>query len=63
MMVRHFAEPNVGAVAGEKRIHMDVKADASSAGEGIYWKYESILKQWDAELWTVVGAAGELFER
>ncbi len=61
MMVRHFAEPNVGAVAGEKRIHMDVKADASSAGEGIYWKYESILKQWDAELWTVVGAAGELF--
>lgn len=60
-LVQHFADPGVGAVAGEKRISMAEKDDASSAGEGIYWKYESRLKQWDAELWSVVGAAGELF--
>ena len=60
-IVRHFSDPKVGAVAGEKRIAMPEKAGASSAGEGIYWKYESMLKKWDAELWTVVGAAGELF--
>jgi len=60
-IVRHFADPQVGAVAGEKRISMAEKDDASSAGEGIYWKYESLLKKWDAELWSVVGAAGELF--
>lgn len=60
-LVRHFADPQVGAVAGEKRISMAEKDDASSAGEGIYWKYESLLKKWDAELWSVVGAAGELF--
>ena len=60
-MVRHFADPKVGAVAGEKRIFLGEKDDASSAGEGIYWRYESSLKKWDAELWTVVGAAGELF--
>lgn len=60
-MVRHFNDPQVGAVAGEKRIAMSEKDHASSAGEGIYWKYESLLKKWDAELWTVVGAAGELF--
>ncbi|MBC7774613.1 MAG: glycosyltransferase family 2 protein [Phycisphaerae bacterium] len=60
-LVRHFADPKVGAVAGEKRISMAEKDDASSAGEGIYWKYESLLKKWDAELWSVVGAAGELF--
>jgi biofilm PGA synthesis N-glycosyltransferase PgaC len=60
-IVRHFADPQVGAVAGEKRITMGHKADAGSAGEGIYWRYESLLKKWDAELWTVVGAAGELF--
>ena len=60
-LVQHFAEPQVGAVAGEKRISMAEKDDASSAGEGIYWKYESLLKKWDAELWSVVGAAGELF--
>lgn len=60
-LVQHFLSPQVGAVAGEKRISMAEKDDASSAGEGIYWKYESLLKKWDAELWSVVGAAGELF--
>lgn len=60
-MVAHFADPETGAVAGEKRIQMDEKDAANAAGEGIYWKYESLLKKWDAELWTVVGAAGELF--
>jgi poly-beta-1,6-N-acetyl-D-glucosamine synthase len=60
-LVQHFSDPQVGAVAGEKRISMDKKNDASSAGEGIYWKYESQLKKWDAALWSVVGAAGELF--
>jgi cellulose synthase/poly-beta-1,6-N-acetylglucosamine synthase-like glycosyltransferase len=34
---------------------------AAGSGEGIYWKYESQLKKWDAELHTIVGAAGELF--
>jgi cellulose synthase/poly-beta-1,6-N-acetylglucosamine synthase-like glycosyltransferase len=60
-MVRHFADPKVGAVAGEKRIALGEKGDASGAGEGIYWKYESKLKKWDAELYSAVGAAGELF--
>jgi cellulose synthase/poly-beta-1,6-N-acetylglucosamine synthase-like glycosyltransferase len=60
-MVRHFADPKVGAVAGEKRIMQTSEDDASAAGEGIYWKYESKLKQWDSELHSVVGAAGELF--
>jgi len=60
-MVKHFTHPKVGAVAGEKRIHQSAKDDASAAGEGIYWRYESALKQWDYELYSVVGAAGELF--
>lgn len=60
-IVRHYINPKVGAVAGEKRITMDEKDAAKSAGEGVYWKYESKLKQWDSELYSVVGAAGELF--
>ena len=60
-IVRHYQSPSVGAVAGEKRIHIGEKDVASSAGEGIYWKYESLLKKWDSELNSVVGAAGELF--
>lgn len=60
-LVKHYQNQKVGAVAGEKRIHVDQTADASSAGEGFYWKYESLLKRWDYELYSNVGAAGELF--
>lgn len=57
---RHYKNQLVGAVAGEKRVRIDQKSDAT-AGEGIYWKYESKLKKWDSDLNSVVGAAGELF--
>ncbi len=60
-LVRYYQDPAVGAVAGEKRIDVEEQDDASSAGEGFYWRYESQLKKWDAELGSVVGAAGELF--
>jgi len=57
---RHYADAKVGAVAGEKRVLITEKSDAT-AGEGFYWKYESKLKVWDSELYSVVGAAGELY--
>ncbi|MGK7396853.1 MAG: glycosyltransferase family 2 protein [Candidatus Cyclobacteriaceae bacterium M3_2C_046] len=60
-LVRHYKNPDVGAVAGEKRVMIQDKDQASGAGEGFYWKYESTLKKWDSELHSVVGAAGELF--
>ncbi len=60
-IARHYADPKVGGVAGEKRILQSDKDAAAAAGEGLYWKYESFLKKLDSDLYTTVGAAGELF--
>lgn len=60
-LCKHYQDPRIGAVSGEKRIASGDAADASTAGEGFYWKYESALKKWDAELHSLVGSAGELF--
>lgn len=59
-IVQHFANEKVGCVSGEKKIINDAADSASAAGEGIYWKYESLLKRLDSELNSAVGAAGEL---
>ena len=59
-LVSHFGDDRVGAVSGEKKV-MSTSGSAAGAGEGMYWKYESALKKWDAEFYTIVGAAGELF--
>jgi len=60
-LARHYRDERVGAVAGEKRVKLEEEGNAAGSGESAYWKYESKLKQWDSELNTVVGAAGELF--
>lgn len=59
-IVRQFSNPKVGCVAGEKRVETKT-AQGATAGEGIYWKYESALKALDFRLYSAVGAAGELF--
>lgn len=59
-IVRCFSNPKVGCVAGEKRVDTQ-SAQGATAGEGFYWKYESALKDLDDRLYSVVGAAGELF--
>jgi poly-beta-1,6-N-acetyl-D-glucosamine synthase len=60
-IVKHYADPEVGGVAGEKRVINSEQPNTAGAGEGLYWKYESTLKKLDSDFYTVVGAAGELF--
>lgn len=60
-LVGRFAAGDVGAVTGEKRIRTHDQESAAGSGEGLYWRYESFLKKLDAQLHTIVGAAGELF--
>lgn len=60
-LVSFFDDPAVGCVSGEKRVYMGNKNGAASAGEGTYWRFESLIKKWEARLGSCVSAAGELF--
>jgi len=58
----HFYSSNVGGVAGEKKVKpVDDIIINQANQEGLYWKYESYLKQIDSDFYSVVGAAGELY--
>jgi cellulose synthase/poly-beta-1,6-N-acetylglucosamine synthase-like glycosyltransferase len=55
-LVRHFADPRVGAVSGEE---IRVAASASEAGaEGLYWRYESAVKILESRLNCSLGGNG-----
>jgi len=52
-LVRHFADPQVAVVTGERRV--------TGGGEGLYWRYESYLRRCDDRFGSTMGAVGELF--
>ena len=59
-IVRLMQDPKVGCVSGEKKVMAKSNSDEAAQGEGLYWKYESTLKRLDSELYSAMGAAGEL---
>jgi len=59
-IARRFKDPTVGCVSGEKRVAAR-NGEMAAEGEGLYWRYESTLKRWDSELYSAMGAAGELY--
>lgn len=57
-LVRHFQDPKVGAVCGS----LQFKANAEShQTEGVYWKYESMLRLMEARLGATLTASGALY--
>ena len=60
VIVEKMRNPKVGCVSGEKRVMARNNSQAAAEGEGMYWKYESFLKRMDSELYSAMGAAGEL---
>lgn len=47
-----FADPQVGAVAGEKQV--------LESGQGAYWRFESALKRAESRLGGTIGLVGEV---
>jgi cellulose synthase/poly-beta-1,6-N-acetylglucosamine synthase-like glycosyltransferase len=58
-LVAPLADPSVGLVAGAKVIDDSGGRDLDRA-EGLYWRYESKLKEWESATGSVIGAPGEI---
>lgn len=57
-LVAPFTDDRWGAVSGAK--HISDTNDALSASEGLYWKYESLIKTLETRLKTCTAVAGEI---
>ena len=58
-LVRHFVDDEVGAVTGAKHIYESNDRE-SSAGDSLYWKYESGIKKSESTLGSITAAEGEI---
>ncbi len=52
------SDDRLGLVSGELRL---LNKDGKSSGEGLYWRYESFLKEMDYRWKSLIGANGSLY--
>ncbi len=57
-LVRHFADPKVGAVCGRLKLY---NRRRGAYEEGAYWTYETLLKLYEGRHGAVLGANGGLY--
>jgi cellulose synthase/poly-beta-1,6-N-acetylglucosamine synthase-like glycosyltransferase len=60
MIVRNFADPQVGCVTGESRYNL-AGATESAASENMYWRYELAIKQMESRIASLVGGDGAIY--
>ncbi len=59
-LVRAFADPSVGCVAG-RLVYRPEGSSAVSEGCRSYWGYERALKSWESDAGSLVGVSGGLY--
>lgn len=59
-MVRHFDDPRIGCVAGRIE-YVNKEQNMVGASQGLYWKYEQMLKKFESRLGALVGVDGPLY--
>lgn len=57
LLVRHYADPRVGAVGGRLVLRSTTGINTDDA----YWRYETLLKQRESELGVQLGAPGGIY--
>ncbi|HEX5014979.1 MAG TPA: glycosyltransferase family 2 protein [Candidatus Limnocylindrales bacterium] len=60
-LVRPFADPSVGGVAGNQVYLPAGSAEGSAAGERGYWSFDRIMKTAESEAGSVVSATGAIY--
>lgn len=59
-MVRNFADPSIGCVAGQL-IYVDPSNSGVGHGAVSYWSYEVFLKQHESQVRSLIGVSGCLY--
>jgi cellulose synthase/poly-beta-1,6-N-acetylglucosamine synthase-like glycosyltransferase len=59
-LMRHFADPSIGGVCGNLRLH-PVNESVGGAGESTYWTFENQLKRWEGNVVSTLGASGGIY--
>jgi cellulose synthase/poly-beta-1,6-N-acetylglucosamine synthase-like glycosyltransferase len=57
-LVRHFANPRIGAVCGALRFEASAESQQT---EGVYWKYETTLRLMEARLGATLTPSGAIY--
>lgn len=60
-LVRNFADPEVGGVAGHTTYQLPSNGESSSHGENLYWRYDTWLKEMESRTGSVISAHGGLY--
>ena len=57
-LVRHFVDPRVGVVCGALQFEAGAE---SRQTEGVYWRYESVLRRMESRLGVSLNASGAIY--
>ncbi len=57
-IVNNFADPSIGCVSSEDRL---LRSDGQPAGEGLYVRYEMLLRRLESRANSLVGLSGSFF--
>jgi len=58
-LVRHFADPDVGAVTGDVRLQS--QSTGYGEGESLYYRLERLVQRSESRLWSVIGVDGGMY--
>jgi len=59
-LVQNFNDPHVGCVSGELR-YVNPQKTSIGESEGLYWKYECLIKRLESRIQSVLGANGSIY--